>query len=78
MTQTSKTRQKSNYVTKARAEKMRNKLNLLIDEKGVRNMYIAEKSGVFSDTITKFRKGEKTVTKATADKLDKVLKEYKF
>lgn len=78
MTVTKKTKQKSNYVSKFRADKMRAKLNYLIDEKAVRSSYIADKSGVFSDTIHKFRKGKKTITEKTADKLDEVLKEYKF
>lgn len=78
MTVTKKTKQKSNYVSKFKAEKMRSQLNYLIDEMGVRSNYIADKSGVFSDTIHKFRAGKKTITKKTAEKLDEVLKDYKF
>lgn len=78
MTATKKTKQKSNYVPVATANKLRKKLNYLIDEMGIRNLHLAKKSGVFSDTITKFRKGEKTITKKTAEKLEEVLKNYKI
>lgn len=78
MTKTAKTRQKSNYVSKQKAKKLRDKLNYLIEERGVGNAHIAAKSGVFSYTIVLFRKNEQTITKVTADKLEKVLDKYKF
>lgn len=78
MTKTKKTKQKSNYIPKSQADKLKKKLNVLIDEKGVRNAFIAEKTGIYGQTITRFRNGEKTIMQETADKLEKLLKDYKF
>lgn len=76
MTATRKTAQKKNYITKPKAEKLRQKLNILIEEKGVRNAHISRQANIYGQTITRFRKGEKTLTKETGKRLEAVLKDY--
>lgn len=78
MTATRKTAQKRNYITKPKAEKLRHKLNILIVEKGVRNAHISKASNIYGQTITRFRKGEKTLTKETGKRLEAVLNDYEF
>lgn len=71
---------KSNCISPKKATAVRKKLDYLIDEKGVRNSFIAEKTGIWPGTILRFRKGlQRTfLNDEKFKKLDKLLNSYDY
>lgn len=71
---------KSNCISPKKATAVRKKLDYLIDEKGVRNSFISERTGIWPGTILRFRKGlQRTfLNDEKFKKLDKLLNSYDY